>query len=149
MANGLTYKIHNKIAPNFQRCWGKMNILSKKFWIATEKMEKRLLPGSGETDCRRSRIHLARRQSVDNVENPLQCPDCKTLCDPPAQNRLYRAFFRKRGNAIIWNKLTQHFCSINRWLNVRIKQFDDNIYNVFKLKKPLVSMVYTKICQRC
>ena len=56
MANGLAAIIHNKIPPNFQGNWEKMKKSShknfaKKFLIRTEQIEKRLLPGSGETDC--------------------------------------------------------------------------------------------------
>ena len=45
---------NNKISPNVQWCWGKMKKWSQKnftqkFWVATEKIEKWLLPGSGGT----------------------------------------------------------------------------------------------------
>ena len=55
MPGGPTSRIHNKIPPHFQGCWGKMKILSAKtftqfFLIANEKIEKRLHPAWGETD---------------------------------------------------------------------------------------------------
>ena len=57
MPNGLTSKIHNKILQNIQGCKGKMKNDPRKtllnfFKEATQKIGKRLLPGSGETDCR-------------------------------------------------------------------------------------------------
>ena len=55
MQNGLIYKIHNKIPSNFQRSWGEMEKWSEKnftqqFRKTTDKVEKRVLPGSGEAD---------------------------------------------------------------------------------------------------
>ena len=69
MPNGLASKIHDKIRPHFQRRWRKMKKLSTKkftyhFWIAIEKIEKRLFPGFSETD-----IHL----NAGNHRWPTRC----------------------------------------------------------------------------
>ena len=56
MPNDLTYKIYNKIPQNVQQLWGKIEkkkkkLHTKKLNSAADKIEKRLLPGSDETDC--------------------------------------------------------------------------------------------------
>ena len=58
MPNSPTSQIHKKNPPNFHKCWGKMKndpSLGEKFCkkiLKSEQIGKRLLPGSGETDCR-------------------------------------------------------------------------------------------------
>ena len=57
MPNRLTFIIHNNIPPNFQGSWGRwkndpIKMLLKNFKQRPSKLKKRLIPGSGETDCR-------------------------------------------------------------------------------------------------
>ena len=52
-----------KNPPNFQRCWGKMRKISvknfgKKIKPAIKQIRKRLLPGSGGTDCIQGLLNL-------------------------------------------------------------------------------------------
>ena len=45
MLNDLTLKIHNKIPPNFQRCWGKVKNAKKKLLIFFQQGLSKLKKG--------------------------------------------------------------------------------------------------------